>query len=120
MMSSDAALSLLDLFPPQVNEYYDLGRVTEFRYCHKIKECVGNFGSLGGWGGGGDYGWGMADNDHALIFVDNHDNQRGHGGGGQIITHKQPHDYRLATAFTLAWNYGFTRWVTRTTGLPGG
>ena len=100
-----------------MKEYYDLGRVTEFRHCQKIKEGVGNFGSLRGVV---DYGWGMADNDHALVFVDNHDNQRGHGGGGQIITHKQPHDYRLATAFTLAWNYGFTRWVTGTSGLPGG
>nr|KAG5706333.1 hypothetical protein BaRGS_026115 [Batillaria attramentaria] len=90
----------------QVNEYYGLGRVTEFRYCQKITEGERNFGSLQGVV---DYGWGMADNDHALIFVDNHDNQRGHGGGGQLLTHKQPDAYKLATAFTLAWNYGFTR-----------
>ena len=27
----------------------------------------------------------MSDYEHAFIFVDNHDNQRGHGGGGQVI-----------------------------------
>lgn len=90
----------------QVNEYYSLGRVTEFRYCQKIKEGVDNFGSLQGVY---DPGWGMSDSEHALVFVDNHDNQRGHGGGGRLATHEQPAIYRLAVAFTLAWNYGFTR-----------
>jgi len=32
--------------------------------------------------------WGMLASDKALVFVDNHDNQRGHGGGGGVITHK--------------------------------
>ncbi|KAK3099826.1 hypothetical protein FSP39_010394 [Pinctada imbricata] len=90
----------------QVNEYYDLGYVTEFRYCQKIAQGVHNFGDLHGVY---DPGWGMSDPNHAFVFVDNHDNQRGHGGGGNLITHKQPHDYRLAVAFTLAFNYGFTR-----------
>lgn len=27
----------------------------------------------------------MSDYEHAFIFVDNHDNQRGHGGGGNIL-----------------------------------
>ncbi len=31
-------------------------------------------------------GWGMADGMHAVVFVDNHDNQRGHGGGGGVLT----------------------------------
>ena len=30
-------------------------------------------------------GWGMSDPEHAFVFVDNHDNQRGHGGGGSIL-----------------------------------
>ena len=29
-----------------------------------------------------DPGWGMTDPDKAFVFVDNHDNQRGHGGAG--------------------------------------
>ena len=27
----------------------------------------------------------MSDPEHAFVFIDNHDNQRGHGGGGDII-----------------------------------
>ena len=35
-----------------------------------------------------DPGWGMAPSNKALVFVDNHDNQRGHGGAGDVLTHK--------------------------------
>ncbi|XP_071087740.1 alpha-amylase-like [Haliotis cracherodii] len=90
----------------KVNEYYDLGYVTEFRYCQKIAYGTHDFGQLGGVV---DYGWGMAESSHAFVFVDNHDNQRGHGGGGNLITHKTPRDYKMAQAFTLAYNYGFVR-----------
>ncbi|XP_052722542.1 alpha-amylase-like [Crassostrea angulata] len=90
----------------RVNEYYELGYVTEFRYCQKIAYGVHNFGEFNNM-----YvpSWGMADPSHAFVFVDNHDNQRGHGGGGNLITHKTPRDYKMAVAFTLAYNYGFTR-----------
>lgn len=30
-------------------------------------------------------GWGFMPSDRALVFVDNHDNQRGHGAGGSSI-----------------------------------
>jgi len=30
-------------------------------------------------------GWGFVPSDRALVFVDNHDNQRGHGAGGASI-----------------------------------
>lgn len=30
-------------------------------------------------------GWGFMPSDRALVFVDNHDNQRGHGAGGASI-----------------------------------
>ena len=46
---------------------------------------------------------------NALVFVDNHDNQRDHGGGGNIITYHDSYHYKLATAFKLAHPYGFTR-----------
>ena len=32
--------------------------------------------------------WGMLESNKALVFVDNHDNQRGHGGAGTVITYK--------------------------------
>ena len=54
-------------------------------------------------------GWGMADPDHAMVFIDNHDNQRGHGGGGSLLTHQDPYQYKLGVAFMLAHDYGFKR-----------
>lgn len=90
----------------KVTEYTPLGYVTEFRYCQKIAWGIRNFGQLNGVY---DPGWGMTDPAHAFVFVDNHDNQRGHGGGGNLVTHKQPRDYKMATAFTIAYNYGFVR-----------
>lgn len=92
--------------PIKTSEYTPMGYVTEFRYCIKLKEGIQDFGRLGQVV---DYGWGMTDSAHALVFVDNHDNQRSHGGGGNIITHKEPNDYKLAAAFMLANDYGFTR-----------
>ncbi|KAK3600013.1 hypothetical protein CHS0354_012680 [Potamilus streckersoni] len=90
----------------KTTEYTALGYVTEFRYCQKIAWGIRNFGDLNNVV---DYGWHMTQSSHAFIFVDNHDNQRGHGGGGNLITHKSPKDYKMAVAFTLAYDYGFTR-----------
>ena len=45
----------------------------------------------------------------ALAFVDNHDNQRNHGGGGDVLTYKDDYYYKLATAFNLAHHYAFKR-----------
>jgi len=54
-----------------------------------------------------DPGWGMLSSDDAFIFVDNHDNQRGHGGAGNVLTFKDPKKYKMAVAFTFANDYGF-------------
>ena len=55
----------------------------------------------------------MADGLHAVVFVDNHDNQRGHGGAGGVLTASGPgHNdwqYKVASAFMLAHDYGFKR-----------
>jgi alpha-amylase len=56
------------------------GRVTEFRYSQKIAWGINDFGNLGNIY---DPGWGMAPDEYAFVFVDNHDNQRGHGGAGE-------------------------------------
>lgn len=46
----------------------------------------------------------------ALVFVDNHDNQRGHGAGGdEIISYKDKRQYIMANAFMLAHTYGLPR-----------
>ncbi|XP_012935869.1 pancreatic alpha-amylase-like [Aplysia californica] len=58
----------------KVNEYFTNGYVTEFRYSQKVKEGANDLGRLAGVY---DPGWGMAPPDQALVFVDNHDSQRG-------------------------------------------
>jgi len=98
----------------KVQEYFGVGKVTEFRYGIKLAECI-NGGDWNCLGGIYDQGWGMADGMHAVVFVDNHDNQRGHGGAGGVLTasnNAQGHDdwkYKVASAFLLAHDYGFKR-----------
>jgi hypothetical protein len=44
----------------------------------------------------------------AVIFTDNHDNQRGHGAGGPcIVDHRDGQLYNLANIFMLAYPYGY-------------
>lgn len=90
----------------RAQEYVHLGRVTEFRYCTKITNTVGALWDIPGLY---DPGWGMVLPEDAFVFVDNHDNQRGHGGGGNIITHKDPRTYKMAQAITLLQEYGWPR-----------
>ena len=92
--------------PVTAQQYTSIGYVTEFRYCQKLKEGIDGFGSLTDVV---DYNWGMVDSEHAFVFVDNHDNERGHGGGGTVITFEQPRRYKMAVAFLLANDYGFAR-----------
>ncbi len=97
--------------------------VTEFRYGTVIGEKFRNDNS----GTISDFikyhfpvasaGWGMLDSAFAVVFTDNHDNQRGHGNGywtsdndnsiGGIVTHfYDGRIYNLANVFMLAWPYG--------------
>jgi len=40
--------------------------------------------------------WGMLASGNALTFIDNHDNQRGHGAGGDmILTFRTPKLYKV-------------------------
>lgn len=49
-------------------------------------------------------------NGNALVFVDNHDNQRGHGAGGaSIVTFWDSRLYKMAVGYMLAHPYGVTR-----------
>lgn len=57
--------------------------------------------------------WGMLPSDKAIVFVDNHDNQRGHGGGGTVVTYKNGVLYDLANVFMLAWPYGYPQVMSR-------
>jgi alpha-amylase len=90
-------------------EYYSIGRVTEFKYGAKLGEIFRRYDQLQYLSNFGE-AWGMAPGNNALVFIDNHDNQRGHGAGGQnIITFREPQLYKMAVAFMLAWPYGFPR-----------
>lgn len=90
-------------------EYTDYGRVTEFLYSANIgrvfrKDSKLTF--LENWG----EGWGFMSREDAVVFIDNHDNQRGHGAGGSsVLTYKNAKQYKMATAFTLAHTYGLPR-----------
>ncbi len=42
----------------------------------------------------------------AIVFVDNHDIQRGHAGAGNVLNYKSGNLYELANVFMLAWPYG--------------
>nr|XP_008107334.1 PREDICTED: pancreatic alpha-amylase isoform X6 [Anolis carolinensis] len=98
----------------QSSEYFRNGRVTEFRYgmqlgtvLHKWNgEKMANLKSLG-------ENWSLMPSDKAIVFVDNHDNQRGHGAGGaSILTFWNPRLYKMAVGFMLAHPYGFTRIIS--------
>lgn len=91
------------------NEYSGLGTVTEFRFSASIGKVFRGQDQLRwlvNWGPE----WGFLNSDRALVFVDNHDNQRGHGAGGDsILTYKQSKQYKMASAFMLAHTFGITR-----------
>lgn len=83
-----------------------MGAVTEFKFSAAIGEVFRSkkpLKSLKNWGPD----WEMLPSGDAIVFVDNHDNQRGHGAGGEdILTHKLPDLYKMAVSFMLAHPYG--------------
>uniref|UniRef100_W8BYH3 Alpha-amylase n=2 Tax=Ceratitis capitata TaxID=7213 RepID=W8BYH3_CERCA len=91
------------------NEYTNLGVVTEFAHSNSIGKVFRGKDQLRwliNWGPQ----WGFLNSDRALIFVDNHDNQRGHGAGGaDILNYKTSKQYKMASAFMLAHPFGITR-----------
>jgi alpha-amylase len=94
--------------PIQGPEYFGNGLVTEFDFGKKLAEFFrnGNLRQLRTIGGNWQE---LMPSDRALVFVDNHDNQRGHGGGGGVLTHEDDALYDLANVFMLAWPYGYPR-----------
>ncbi|KAJ8298304.1 LOW QUALITY PROTEIN: hypothetical protein KUTeg_024835 [Tegillarca granosa] len=90
----------------KADEYVPLGYVTEPRYSQKIADGVMDFDNLN-YLFYGHLNLTLTNSGHALVFVDNHESQRGSSGTGHTAT--RPRDYKMASAFTLAFNYGFTR-----------
>lgn len=105
--------------PISGGEYFSLGRVTEFRGCNNMANSFRGSSALTYLENYGE-AWGMYPDDNALVFVDNHDNQRGHGAGGEnILTFWEPRPYKMAVIFTMAWPYGFVR-IMSSYRYPGG
>jgi alpha-amylase len=93
--------------PIQANEYFGTGDVTEFDYgkeMYRIFDMSGNLSELINFN---ESKPGFMPSASAMVFLDNHDKQRGHGGGGNYITHKDPAKYALANVTMLAWPYGY-------------
>jgi len=88
-------------------EYYPNGDVIEFEYGRLVGESFMelNYRTLAQLETLGE-SWGLMPSEKAVVFIDNHDKQRGHGGGGNYLTHKQGSLYTLANIFMLAFPYG--------------
>jgi alpha-amylase len=96
--------------PPDPPAAYANGKVLEFDYGRKLAEKFlgGSLGPLNGPVPFGE-GWQLQSSLVSIAFIDNHDNQRGHGGGGQTIkdVRNNLNTYTLANIFMLAWPYGY-------------
>ena len=80
--------------PITASEYFGNGRITEFKYGRQLSDVFHKKTALKylvNWG----VGWGMMPDGNALVFIDNHDNQRGHGGGGDLLTFREPKLYKV-------------------------
>jgi len=98
--------------PIKATDYTHLGRVTEFKHGKNLGDVVRkNNGQRLSYLRNFGEGWGQLNGLNALVFIDNHDNQRGHGAGGfgSILTFFEANMYKIATAFELAWQYGHVR-----------
>lgn len=86
-------------------EYSPYGVVTEFKFSREIGM---HFKGLDNkqlkWLRTLGPDWGFLPSEKALTFIDNHDNQR--DGNANILNYKQSREYKMATAFHLAWPYG--------------
>ncbi|MEI8346510.1 MAG: alpha-amylase family protein [Pseudomonadota bacterium] len=91
--------------PIKPGEYFKNGWVSEFNYGAKIAEVFYN-GKLSWLDHFGEV-WGLLPSEKAIVFLDNHDNQRGHGGNVTVLTHKNGRQYALGNIFMLSWPYGY-------------
>jgi alpha-amylase len=107
--------------PVQPSAYIDAGDVTEFAYGPKVAgkfraadESLAQLRTFPGHPASTD--WQLLPSWDAVVFLDNHDNQRGHGNGAwqqdgriaRILTsHYDGNLYNLANVFMLAWPYGY-------------
>lgn len=87
--------------------YTDLGLVTEFRYAGQLAPNILAEGKLQYLKTFGE-SWGFLPGGSAVVFMDNHDTQRG-GACGANLTYKNGALYTLANVFMLAHPYGYPK-----------
>ncbi|CAH1281780.1 unnamed protein product [Diabrotica balteata] len=90
-------------------EYNSFGAVLEFKYGAELGNAFQGRNDLHwlvNWGPE----WGLLPGTDAVVFIDNHDNQRGRSPA--ILTYKNPEPYKMAIAFMLAHPYGTTRIIS--------
>ncbi len=92
--------------PVAASEYTYVADVTEFKYSQQIGQTF-NSGNLS-WLSNFGEAWGFMPEGSAVVFVDNHDNQRGHGMAAEV-THRSGTLYDLANVYMLAWPYGYPK-----------
>jgi alpha-amylase len=84
--------------------YTSVGEVTEFEYPRKLSPNIldeGKMKYLSTFGAS----WGFLDRRSAVVFLDNHDTQRGEA----TLTYKSGQIYQLANVFMLAHSYGYPK-----------
>ena len=83
-----------------------MGVVTEFQFSQEMGRAFRGYNQLK-WLKSFGPAWGLLSSAEALVFVDNHDNQRSYGGN--ILTYKDAPLYKMAIAFMLAYPYVIAR-----------
>lgn len=94
--------------PIQGSEYFATGDVNEFQYGSEMYR-IFNSGNVAEVNGFNDSKPGFMPSIYASVFTDNHDKQRGHGGGGSYLTYKDGAKYAAANVLMLAWPYGYSQ-----------
>lgn len=89
--------------------WYCIGLTGEFRYPFRIAQGIVDFDKLSSVY---DPSIGMARPDRAVVYVDSQDDQRGVVSSSNTLSFKAPRLYKMATAYTLAQEYGFTRMMS--------
>ena len=86
------------------SEYQSTGLVTEFKYSEQLGKTfhTGKLAWLNNFG----EAWGFLPSSSAIVFVDNHDNQR---TDSNVVTYREGQLYSLANVFMLAYPYGYPK-----------